>query len=571
MPVLKIGDEQNAILILQQTQTDPQKAVAELVENSIDAGAKHITITRSRKGGQVCLVVADDGEGVKAAPNGDPDFDYLTSHICDSIKRNLDRTSREGIQGQFGIGLLGFAAVGEELILRSKRQTSRTHAIALYAYESKEYRVIDPPDRQLRHAGTEAEIRGVRREVQNRLTAEKLHRYLGEELRDRIRKSGVRIHIDDSVGVKKALTVTPKEFAGIPLNSGQKEIDTEHGKVVLDLYAAFPKEGDRAQVSIARNGTRLLPDVLECEELRHSPWTLNILEGVIDCEGLAPSPATRRGFVPDQAYQSLVDHLRAREPGLELELNALRKRQEEKLGKEFMEKLQRAFAEAMDELSEDYSWFEKTGSGFGDGGPRQPGPGHKPKPVTWSPGPLEEVRIRPKIAVIGLEERRPRPLVAKAFDPNGAVIPSGVSYQWSTTSTLLALKPTGQAVTVEARGKEGEALVVVVARLKGRESRAQSKVVVTKSQNRYGFPPPDPINAPMEFWRSRYVAERGVLEYNTGHRDYERVMQAGEKAKLRYMGKLYAKELVLLNFNGGSSSQLLERMVEVTSLLEPRL
>src|SRR5712691_398311 len=128
MPLLQIGDDQNAILLIQQTQTDPQKAVAELVENSIDAKAKRITISRVRRNRELCLIVSDDGEGIRAGVDGEPDMEYVAENICNSIKRKLNPKQREVVQGQFGIGILGFAAVGQELILRSKRPGTRTKA-----------------------------------------------------------------------------------------------------------------------------------------------------------------------------------------------------------------------------------------------------------------------------------------------------------------------------------------------------------------------------------------------------------------------------------------------------------
>jgi hypothetical protein len=45
---LRIGDHWNAITIIALSQSNPLKAVAELVENSIDARAKSIVITRAR-------------------------------------------------------------------------------------------------------------------------------------------------------------------------------------------------------------------------------------------------------------------------------------------------------------------------------------------------------------------------------------------------------------------------------------------------------------------------------------------------------------------------------------------
>lgn len=567
MPALELGNVQNAILFLQQSQTDPQKAVAELVENSIDAKAKNVTITRLRKGGHLSLLVSDDGEGVPPDASGDPDIEGVAKRICASLKRRLPPESQEGIQGQFGIGILGFAAAGEELFIRSRRDGSKTKAIRLRAYETN-YEPIDSPP-HLRGRGTEAEVRGIRRDIQNRLTAEKLQRYLSEELRDRIRRSGVRIVIDDRVGARKKLNVTPREFSGRKLASGQKELMTRAGRLKLDLYFAFPKEGERALVAVARNGTRLLADLLECEELHHSPWDCNVLEGVIDLSGLKPSPTTRHGFLPDEAYEVLVSRLKDLESGIQFEIDELRKRFDEQVSKEVLEKLKRAFAEVMEELSEDYSWFEKPGTGVRTGDPRPTGPGGKRRPVLLSAGPLAEVRVSPKVAVIGPEETRV--LSAKCFDPAGALIPSGVSFSWWTGSTLLSLKASDQVVRIESSSREGEALVRVTARLKGLEAIGESRIVITKARNQFGFPPPEFLPAPLESWRSKFSSERGVIEINSGHRDYERAKKLGGKGEIRYLSKLYAKELVLLNQGSAPASQLLESMIELTSILEAKL
>ena len=46
---LKIGDDWNAIRIIALSQSNPLKAIAEFVENSIDAHAQTITITRAAR------------------------------------------------------------------------------------------------------------------------------------------------------------------------------------------------------------------------------------------------------------------------------------------------------------------------------------------------------------------------------------------------------------------------------------------------------------------------------------------------------------------------------------------
>jgi hypothetical protein len=56
---LKIGDDWNAIRIIALSQSNPLKAIAEFVENSIDAHAKTITITRGREHGEHYLSVRD--------------------------------------------------------------------------------------------------------------------------------------------------------------------------------------------------------------------------------------------------------------------------------------------------------------------------------------------------------------------------------------------------------------------------------------------------------------------------------------------------------------------------------
>lgn len=61
---LRIGDHWNAISIIALSQSNPLKAVAEFVENSIDARAGNITIIRGKERGQHYLRIVDDGEGI---------------------------------------------------------------------------------------------------------------------------------------------------------------------------------------------------------------------------------------------------------------------------------------------------------------------------------------------------------------------------------------------------------------------------------------------------------------------------------------------------------------------------
>jgi hypothetical protein len=68
---LRIGDDWNAITIIALSQENPLKAVAEFVENSIDAGAQRHHHPRPERG-EHYLTVADDGAGVPKDAEGAP-------------------------------------------------------------------------------------------------------------------------------------------------------------------------------------------------------------------------------------------------------------------------------------------------------------------------------------------------------------------------------------------------------------------------------------------------------------------------------------------------------------------
>jgi hypothetical protein len=84
--------------------------------------------------------------------------------------------------------------------------------------------------------------------------------------------------------------------------------------------------------------------------------------------------------------------------------------------------------------------------------------------------------------------------------------------------------------------------------------------VVTTSR---GLPGYTLERAAGELWRSRFDAERNLIVVNSGHRDF--VFATRTRAlQLRYLIRLYVKELVLKNFAGASPERLLERMVELS-------
>ena len=75
----------------------PVNAVKELVENSIDAGAKHITI-EIKDGGKGLIRVTDDGSGIKK----DDIFISFERHATSKIRKveDLENTYTMGFRGE---------------------------------------------------------------------------------------------------------------------------------------------------------------------------------------------------------------------------------------------------------------------------------------------------------------------------------------------------------------------------------------------------------------------------------------------------------------------------------------
>ena len=77
-------------------------------------------------------------------------------------------------------------------------------------------------------------------------------------------------------------------------------------------------------------------------------------------------------------------------------------------------------------------------------------------------------------------------------------------------------------------------------------------------------------NEPGQLWRSRYEADRELIVINSGHRDFVYASQS-RASQLRYIARLFVKELVLANFPGASPQELLDRVLELMLYMESNL
>jgi len=589
---LRIGNDWNAIRIIALSQSNPLKAIAEFVENSIDARAKTVTITRGREHGGQYLTVKDDGEGVPRTPDGLPDFKYVATHICDSIKRRIKAEGAgPGLQGEFGIGLLSFWTVGQTLTMTSTGGDHRAYQMVMSKGDPR-YAV------RLRRSlfgeqGTEVKISPLLNGIRS-LTGEKIQWYLASELRDRIRNSQVRVTVIDKLA-RNQYEVEPREFEGRLLHQ-LPPVRSKFGEAYAELYLTVPDEDCR--VAITKSGTRVIADSGTLPGLEHAPWTSRYLQGLIDVPYLNLTPGTRSGIVHDERYSAFIDSLTPLEAHLNSTIEEQRRAEEEQANAESLRAIQRAFREAMLVLPrEEYDWFEIRAVSAQQGG--QPSeqatdsisedegaatglsePAETPAQRKFFeyPGPLHSVVISP--AAVTLAVNQTRRFRALPRDRARRRVEEDLAFAWQIVEGGGALSTfSGQEVEFQTPSLPGltrlsvavsqydvrcsaEALITVADRL---DAAMGSGTVNTRGLPGYTFE-----RAAGELWRSRYDANRNLIVVNSGHRDF--VFATRNRAlQLRYLVRLYVKELVLKNFIGLPAEQVAERMIELSLYVEDKL
>ena len=592
---LKIGDDWNAIRIIALSQSNPLKAIAEFVENSIDANAKTIRITRGREHGAHYLAIKDDGNGVPRDADGLPDFKYVATHICDSIKRRLRADGNGmGLQGEFGIGLLSFWTVGDILTMTSTGADQRTYQMTMRKGDPR-YNV-SPRRALFAEKGTELRISPLLEGIRT-LSGEKIQWYLASELRDRIKDAHVRVTVIDKLA-RKQYEVEPRQFEGrllhrLPL------IRAPYGDAYAELYLAEP--ADSSRVALTRSGTRVIEDLASLPGLDHAPWSSRYVQGLIDAPFLNLTPGTRSGIIQDERYAALVAALEPMEAHVKGLIEEQQRAEEEQASQQSLRAIQRAFHEALLALPrEEYDWFDVQGRAHREGGPGGPNgdgaisasqveaavPGLvEPAPADAQQrqffdyaGPLYGVVISPAASTTPLNEVRK--FRALPRDRSRRRVHKDLRFNWEILEGDGSLQGVGdQEVEYRAPAIPGlarlrvtviqretacsaEALVTITDSL---EVAMSSAVITTRGLPGYTFE-----RAAGELWRCRFDTERNIIVVNSGHRDF--VFATRNRAlQLRYLARLYVKELVLKNFGGLPADQLLERMIELSLYAEEKL
>ncbi len=593
---LRIGDDWNAIRIIALSQSNPLKAIAEFVENSIDAHARTITITRGKEHNAHYLAIKDDGDGVPRDADGLPDFKYVATHICDSIKRRLKAEGYgEGLQGEFGIGLLSFWTVGDTLTMISTGSDQKAYQMTMSKGDSR-YEVS--PRRVLfAEKGTELKISPLLEGIRT-LSGEKIQWYLASELRDRIRDSKARVTVIDKLA-RKQYEVEPRQFEGRLLHQ-LPPIRTAYGDAYAELYLAEPNE--TARVALTRVGTRVIEDLSTLPGLDHTPWVSRYVQGLVDVPFLNLTPGTRSGIIQDERYAAFIDALNPLEAHVQGLLEEQQRAEEEQASQQSLKAIQKAFHEAMLALPrEEYDWFDVQGrarheeriAANGSAGGQPVGtdweevlPGVAETRPNESPqrqffdyaGPLFSVVVSPAASTIPLNETRK--FRALPRDRSRRRVVEDLQFTWEIAEGAGSLQGvTDQEVEFRAPGVPGLARLKLTVSQREVTATAEALITVTDSLasatipavvNARGLPGYTFERAAGELWRCRFDAERNIIVVNSGHRDF--VFATRNRAlQLRYLVRLYVKELVLKNFAGLPAEQLLERMIELSLYAEEKL
>jgi hypothetical protein len=593
---LRIGDDWNAIRIIALSQSNPLKAIAELVENSIDAHAKTIVITRGREHGEHYLKIKDDGDGLPRDPNGLPDFKYVATHICDSIKRRLkSKGDGNGIQGEFGIGLLSFWTVGDTLSMISKSADQRSYQMIMRRGDPRY--AVNIRRTLFAEQGTELRIGPLLEGIRS-LSGEKIQWYLASELRDRIRNAQVRVTVIDKLA-RKQHQVEPRQFEGRLLHQ-LPAVRSSFGEAYAELYLTEPAED--SHVALTRGGTRVIADIGALPGLERPPWKSRYLQGLVDVPYVNLTPGTRSGIVHDERYAAFVESLVKLEAHLNDLIDAQRRAEEEQANRESLRAIQRAFREAMLILPrEEYDWFDIQSRS-----PQDPGAsqllergvqsadtkeegavlsGAKPQEETSAQrqffdyaGPLHTVVISPTTSTLAVKQSRR--FRALPRDRSRRRVEEDLTFAWEIMEGGGTLSSTSdQEISFEA--PDSPVLVRLSVTVSQRDTccTAEALITVTDSLdismspsvvNARGLPGYTFERAAGELWRSRFDADRNLIVVNSGHRDFvfatrSRVLQ------LRYLVRLYVKELVLKNFAGMQAEQIADRMIELSLYVEEKL
>ena len=193
-------------------------------------------------------------------------------------------------------------------------------------------------------------------------------------------------------------------------------------------------------------------------------------------------------------------------------------------------------------------------------------------------GPLRTVVISPAASTLTVDQSRRYRALPR--DRSHRRVEQDLLFNWEIGEGGGVLSSVSdQEVSFQAPSSPGLVRLSVTVSQRDVSCSAEALITVTDSLdaavgpslfNTRGLPGYTFERAAGELWRSRFDAERNLIVVNNGHRDF--VFATRSRAlQLRYLVRLYVKELVLKNFRGLPAEQLMERMIELSLYVEEKL
>ncbi len=631
---LKPADPFDLIRWLAQSQSDPRKAIAELVQNSIDAKARRVRIERRRVRKSPALVIRDDGEGVLPELPREDALRAIATNIGCSRKRSLTPLERHAqvVAGKYGIGLLGFWSVGSMMDIRSRVAGPEVFVLRLRKDEERAEIFRDPMAMDEEPTFTEVVITGVHDSAGRVLAPKRLVEYLGAELRGTLLASGVDVTILDGLAKGTAprhFSVVPRRYTGEPLNVPSTVAVPGHSPARIELY--FARGAEAPMVELACVGTLVADDLqtLPFLGLGESPWVGRGLSGLIDFPDFVVPPGTRRGVVPDAAAEAFATAMRGLAPAVSAELDRMDRERGTATTRQVMTDLRRAFRGLRARLpqyelppvqgEEEGAELDAAGtsgvlpSGLVPGDApgeneegddddaiqdESDGSGEPESLDLFPPGPLASVTIRP--SEIQIQIGRERRVTAVASDATGRRLPErtatktasqtiddeavacsqdqlgDVTFEWSVGSPLLSIvggdrRPAVIASTAARAGARDT--LCVTARQGAKVATATANVTVAATDDLdlgARLGIPEPELIDAPGSAWRSRFDGQRWQVNAGHEDF--LALAGEpRGRTRYLLTLLAKEIIQRTHGGPGADTALEGLVDILAHAERNL
>jgi len=512
----------------------------------------------------------------------------VATHICDSLKRKLKSEGNDSLQGEFGIGLLGFWAIGQNMTISSLDDNGNVWDMTMSKGDAG-YHVQQRPV-LMTTQGTEIIIQPIQTSS-SVFSGEKICSFLADELSERIKTTGVEIIVKDVAG-KFEQVVKPKDYSGefIDLPDYLKDILDPH--LDLDIYfKSFPKN---RKVALFKHGTRVIDNVCSIEALNHSPWDSGYFTGKIDYGFINLSPATRLGVVDDDHLKTLIKKLRPLEDYLkdfifEHEISARKKSTDASrrsiksalkeallaLHKEGFQFRKKSHPLSLEQISKEKTYqddfFEPTVT------PEENGQ----KLFFEIAGSLHSAFVSPTSTALQINSVMEFQAIGR--DKQRRVIDDISEIDWKVIEGTLALRSTTHnTAQFQAPDKPGIARIRATLTHRGVIKYAEALVTIsTQATNPMEsesddeeldleIPDMELVEKHGELWRSSYDQDKFMMYVNSGHRDYI-FASRNNQMLTRYIAKLYCKELVLINSHHKSAVEIMDQFVQIETYLDEYL